>query len=637
MNRTFSLTVVGLLAASVLVPLSAVADDGLTIWVFAGPDTAGLGEDVTVNVEAYYYDQPVDLDTLDVSAGLNSTAVTMTHAATGKYHGTYTIESLDAQYGFFTVQASGDSNSLYASDSQYMFLGSGGGSGGWDMAVRLGDYGQMPLGVGPGTSVLIEARTYYDGTVAEGGAVNLTIVTAAYGGTNQNTEHVTMTKVSDGVYHHTIQVPASITNTQAYSLDFELGPSGDLASDSMSFTAQPFSVLTSVTNKTATSADVQVLAGLETPIAGANVTITGTQIIMAPPYVLTFGPFTGTTGADGSAKIHVNWTGSAPSTLETIVSASGKNVGFPLVLSGSSGTGWQPTAPLPYGCDAQLQTNPQTVEVGTTAHLTYRVTYDGDALASTEVSVFSGDASAYGWATAANKTTDANGDITVDFAVPAMWSFFDDMFDVGVVCPSGEVARDSENLGSPGEMYSTVDVTVTAAGSVAAGGDLAVSVQYTGSMPVAGAYGFALLVPGDDPTAFVGALAAGAVGTNLSSTGGGAFTGTIHVPGGMPVGNYSLFVFVTNMGATAHRADEFQQGGFRSVTMTANTGGNNNGGNNNGGNNQNGTGNNGTGQNNTGDTGSGGGFMPGFEAAVVAAAVTAVAAGLAGSRRRKEA
>ncbi|HEX9710741.1 MAG TPA: hypothetical protein VGB42_12355 [Candidatus Thermoplasmatota archaeon] len=602
--------VLGLLLVVAVLPGPAAADGGLTVWVFVGPEDRGIGQTVDIHVESYLWGDPVDLELVEASLGLTgSIALPLTRTAEGQYDATRTIVAGDVTYGLMVVAVTGEFGTLVADASAYYFSSSAsGGSGGWAVTLRMADFGQMPMGVLPGSTVTIEARSYNNGTLTEGAPMNGTIATYGPGGTT-SPQALDGTKVADGVYRFQVEVPASLTTSTSYTFGVQAGPATDRVGETMSFYAQPFPFVVTVTEEMATSAVLEVVAGYDAPVVGAAVSVSGSTIVTTPPYIQVVGPFNGTTDARGFARIPVTWTGTPPTSLGVNLTSQGKTAATMVFLSGLSGLGpWEPEDNLPFGCSVALQTDPRDVEPGGTAQLKYRVTEDGDPVASAEVTVFVREQSASGMESAGNLTTDASGNLTVAYDVDASWNFYEDALVVDVLCPSGEGAAASDDLGEPGSTFSTDHVTLTATGTAERGGAVQVTATYTGPLPLDGAYGFAMLARGDNPQQAVGSLGGNFGGSVLTAGAGGAFTGTVQVPEHWQEGNYTLIVFITNHGAVSQRSNEFQEGGLQTVHVVAPGAG-------------------------PPTTGGGGGFLPGFEGAVAALALVGAAAGLVGRRR----
>jgi hypothetical protein len=167
---------------------------------------------------------------------------------------------------------------------------------------------------------------------------------------------------------------------------------------------------------------------------------------------------------------------------------------------------------------------------------------------------------------------------------------------------------------SAGIPFASDDVTVSVAGTAERGGDLVVTITYTGDRPTADGYGFVALFPGENPQTALASLGGNFGGAVAEATSATVFTATVHVPEHWKEGNYTIVAFITNHGAADNLADEFQEGGFETVEVVAP-----------------GAGPDGT----DGDGTEGGGLLPGFESVAALVAVAAAAFALAGRRRSR--
>jgi len=579
-----------------------MADEGLTVVVFVTPPGRGVGQSVDVNVEAYMWGTLVDLETLDVSIGFAHT-VTLTNVSTGKWHGSYTINASDALGGTLYVTANGGLDVLSATDNSFYSLPDSAATVGWEVKTRLANQALFGLSPSPGTNVIVEGRTYHDGTLKDGGPLNATAHITE--GLNSSTATPAGTKVADGVYQFTIQVPADLTVGRLYSVEVKLGTGLTAQSDFQTFQVNTVPVAAWVQSKSANSASVKVLVGSTSAIAGANVSVSGTVITFIPFGTSAIAAVYGTTDAKGQATVNVSWSGTGAATLMVNVTSGGKMSTVALyAFEGLGSTTWIPLPNIPYGCSAALQTDPSTFKAGDTANLKIRVTEDGTLMASKSLTRIVFRSTASGSSQAGNVTTDAQGDLTVTYVVPTDWKDSEHL-EVVVVCPMGASTRaQADFTGGAPQGTSNIHVTATTA---AAGGKIHVTATYSGNKSLVGVTGGAFLVPGSAAGGFSGAGGSNAPFTVFAQS-GTTFTGDVNVPAFYPDGDYSLIVGLTNTAAVSSTSDEVSEGNVSTVHISAAGGG---GG------------------------GAGGGLLPGFEGLAAVAAVGAGAAIVAIGRRRK--
>lgn len=601
--KLFSSLVFGALVSSIaLLPFAALADDGLTLLVFVTPPGRDVGQMVDVNVEAYLWGAPVNPGTVAVTIGFG-TDVTLTNVSTGKWHGTYRINASDALFGTILVNADASLDLLSGSDFSTYQLPDGSVSVGWEVKTRIANQALLGLSPAPGSNVVIEGRTYLDGTLKDGGPLNATARVTE--GATSTDSTPTGTKVADGVYQFTIQVPADVATGRLYSVEVKLGTGLSAPSDFQSFQVNPVPVAAWIQTSTPTSAVVKVLAGSTSAIAGANVSVSGEVITFIPFGSSPIAPVTGITDAKGQATINVSWTGTGAATLMVNVTSGGKMSTVSLYAFDNLGsTGWIPMPNIPFGCSAALQSDPSAFEPGDTANLKVRVTEDGTLQASTSLTRILIRSTASGSSQAGNVTTDAQGNFTVTYLVPSDWKESEQL-EIMVVCPSGSSTRTQAEFSS-GAFQGTGNIHVTAT-PTAAGGKLHVTATYSGGKTLVGIIGGAFLIPGSGAGGFSAASASNPPFA-LFTQSGTTFTGDIDVPAFYPEGDYSLIVGLTNTAAVSLLSDEVSEGNVTTVHIGAAGGP---GG------------------------GTGGGLLPGFEGFAAVAAVGAGAAIVAIGRRRR--
>jgi len=606
--KRVSLCVLGLLIGSAAVlPLTASAGTGLQVLVFITPEGRIANQTVDVNLEAYFDGTPVDLDTIDVSAGYSGDPLTFDRTSVGKYHATYTINVSQILFGGISLVGSADKGADSASIiTSYAVSGA---TVGWDITVRVSNFGVVGPTVSPGQTVELEARSYHDGTLAEGGMINFTLEWME--GSTNGTETPTSTKVQDGVYKVSVVVPASLTLTRTYNVEAKLGTSIFSPSSSTGFGAHPFPIYSLVTAGGPTSATLKVFAGGATALAGANVSLEGWSISLSPPFGMArVGPFTATTDANGQATLTASWGLSPVAIWYLNVTSGGKTTSAPVTLMTSASSAWIPTPAIGFGCEVNLQTDPSGLHAGQTANLVFRVTYAASILnpqpvASQGIDRYVWREGEGGTSQAGSVMTDASGNFTLTYAIPANWTG-DDSLKVRVVCPSGSAGSTQVQVGS-GNPFGSGAVVVTASGKL--GEAVTITATYSGTNPLTGAVAYAAIVPGNQTNIGGVGLSGGALNTALTRS-GSTFTGTITVPAWLGEGDYSVLVLITNEGATSSTTDQTTEGNATTMHLSpqGSTGGNNP---------------------------APRGFLPGFEGAAAVAAIGGGAFALLAARRRR--
>ncbi len=607
-----ALCILALLVGSTALAPFAAADGGLALIVFVTPEGRSVGQTVDVNVETYVNGVATDVETLSVQAGIGGTDINFTNVSAGKYHATLTINAGDVLMGSLYISGSADLGALSESIFDTYSVG-GGSASGWEVTLRTVAGGQQFVTVAPGANVLVEARTYLDGNLADGGPVNMTLQTTNgmdFGASPAETP-LTSTKLSDGVFQATIQVPNDITLSKSFQVKAWLGSNITGPSETTLFFAHPFTVMSFAESSTATSAVLKVFAGSASPIAGANISLSGLAITMGlPPSITTVGPFTATTDANGKATLNPTW--SASSTISTWflnVTSGGKTTSTLVLFGPTTGaTSWTPTPAFGFLCEVRLQTDPSSFQPGQTVNMRFRVTNNGTAVASASVFRYAFRDGASATAVAGNGSTDASGDFMMSYAIPANWTG-NDQLTVKAVCPSGYTGSD-EVQGGSANPFGTGKLTVSASGAL--GAAVQVTATYSGTNALTNVVATCAIVPGNQTSLAGLGFAAGSLSAPMTRS-GSTFTGSINVPLWLGDGNYTVIAFISNMGATSTTSDQTMEGNTTTIHMTpqGSTGGN---------------------TNNTGK-----GFLPGFEAPATVGAVGAIAALLVVGRRRREA
>ncbi len=639
--KRFSWLVVALLFGSLLgLPGSVSAETGLQALLFVSPDDQTAGETVDVNLETYLDGVATDVDNISIGADPAFDDLTFTKTATGKYHATYDLTAADDTQGVATIAGQVEIGvvSHFVRDFYEMPTGDG-----WEAKVRVVERGLVPIevSVGPGASVELEARSYFEGALTDAGPITMTadwVSAEGYG----NVGPLTTTKVGPGVYRATLDVEESLSETHWFHITADVL----YTSTAVTVTADPIPVMVSMPEPS-TEPDVldyvySIYVGGDTPIEGAQVEVTGEKMSPTFPFEVTPQPTsTATTDANGKAEVTVENGLDEHSTWVMRVIAGDKKTVVDLGHGPLGGSGWVPAEPAPSGCDITLLTDPTGTPAGETATFTYYTSFaataqdDREPLATTYVDRYVWGSGDSGTSAGGGTTTDADGNFEVSHFVDDDWSA-DDRLNVKVVCPTGDVAHDTISFFNPVSSSESKKVTVEASGTI--GGDVEVSANYAGSLPLEGATAVAYIEPSSTYNGLYRTFPLNLM-TKLTQS-GSDFNGTIKMPNWLEPGDYVVTVTISTEGATLDRIDEMSLAQRIVIAMAAGTGdptGDDPTG-------DDPTGDDPTGDNSTGDDPSGedlsggseeSGQTPGFEGVFAILAVAAVAAGMVVERRRR--
>lgn len=566
---------------------------------------------VDVNLEAYNDGIPVDLDTIAIAPGFLADPLNFSHTSTGKYHVSYMINESDLFFGSLSFYGTADTATDSATVTGTYSLGGGLFGSAWEVTVRATNGGALGLAAGPGTTVDFEARSYLSGVLAEGGPINFTVTWSD--GTTEGNGTLPATQVQAGVYRASVQVPADLMVSRMYDIEAALGSGLFRPSSTTGFAAHPFSIFALVTSSTLTSATLRVFVGSSSPTVGANVSLQGSAMSLSYPFTATVvGPFAGTTDANGQTTLNPTWGLGAPALWYLNVTSAGKKTSTLVTLMTEASGPWMPSPAIGFGCEVNIQTDASGLHAGQTAVLVFRVTFGASLL--NPQPVVSQNIDRYVWRDGEGGTTqggavmtDATGNFTLTYAIPANWTWHEALH-ILVVCPDGTTGTTQVSAG-PSSPIGSGALTVTASGKL--GGAVTITATYAGSNPLTGALAYAAIIPGNQTTAAGVGLAGGGLTATLTRS-GSTFTGSVIVPAWLGEGDYSVLVMVSNLGATSSKSDQTAEvnGTALHLTPQGSTGGN---------------------SNNPAPKG----FLPGFEGAATVAALGALAFVLVAGRRRR--
>jgi hypothetical protein len=151
-----------------------------------------------------------------------------------------------------------------------------------------------------------------------------------------------------------------------------------------------------------------------------------------------------------------------------------------------------------------------------------------------------------------------DGILRLDYAVPSDWDTQADRLNVETACPSGAATSKSVRLGAPAPVKSSPGIVVSKASVV--DGKFSVFARITDpNRSAEECYGYAVLVPSDDPQAAAAVLAGGwAWRVPLERTPDGRFTATVEFPGWANWTKYSLLLYISNKGTASSLSKEFE-------------------------------------------------------------------------------
>jgi hypothetical protein len=552
--------IVGLVAASAVVPFVADADDGLTLILFVTPPDAGLSETISIDIECYWWGQPVDVDEVRLTMSPYGASPTFSNVSAGKYHASYTLLRGDVDGGTITMQASAVYRGTRATDISYYAPRGGHYATGW--RVQLRQVSPQNLAPPPGSHVVLEARSYDGYLLKDGGAVNATLRETGPSGPLPD-EILPPTRVSDGVYRFAFDIPANLSASRAYEVQARLGVANYGANAYVRIWSNPIPVTVYLLRGNGSAATLRVIAGTDAPVAGAQVELReDVSNYDYPPR--SADVFRNSTNASGVAEVVAthNASGDSYASYRLNVTRANRTTSVPVFLSFDTLTAWRPLPPYNYSCELRLQTDTASIRPGDLAQLAFRVTYDGAPEVRRQVPRFAWRAWVAGTIAAGNITTDANGVFSLNYSVPANWSSSDWLF-VQVDCPEGRSARETVYLGF-GSPYAGRNLVLNASGFL--GRNITVNVTYTGPRPLAGASALALLIPGTSVTGLVTSMPPDALYVPLTLH-GSTFSGTAAVPAWLPAGDYIVVVQVSNQAATDDASEQVVSAGFAALSL----------------------------------------------------------------------
>lgn len=571
------LTVFLLVLSTVGVSVSATTEDGLTVLLLVSPDGVADGQVIDVYVEAYLWGEPTDLDSLFVQAGLYPTdPIPMTAASTGKWHGTYTVDQDFALYGALPLSANGALGSAHMNTYNWYPLVLQ--PEGWQLLMRVANPEVVGSYPGPGASVVVEGRSYFDGQLADGGPLNLTYALLASGATAPTMEQSPMDAISEGVYRTTVQFPGDIDITTDASLTVQLGPSGQAASTYKGYTLDPFQVLATAIEPRPGSIVVQIIADDNgEPIDGADIEISGTLSAASDPTQGSVSLVEGATDAEGHATVTLSYNahgGSLPGVggtggwnaidLRVNVSDGNRVVVADMDLEYSGNQAWISTVSSGSTCSLFLETDTGLIEVGSEAELTFLLAEDGELLDSEQVPLFVWMSGEGETAVAEVQTTSPAGEITTTVEIPDDWDGHADTLHAEVVCPGGDGSAGQARVGWVQDILTAPDMEVTITGDRVVGEVVHVRAVYTGDKPFN--EGWATVLISDS---LFGPPAGGppprqieSVSIELGQVGDGVFEGEFTVTAWMAKGGRNFEVFMDNEGTTEDIDDWVEPWGY---------------------------------------------------------------------------
>ncbi len=565
MRATLSAAVILFVVSTALVPAllpaAAAASEPVDLFLFAGPEGRGVGEDVDVAVQLFVGGVAADADSMLVRlSGSTLTYVDLANGSAGRWNGSFTVDPAFVVQGAVTLTAYATvSGGLYNAYATYK-LPSTGQLTGPAVTTRVVSNGGASTGLVPGEEITLESRTYDNGSLADIGTFEFSIATQPAEGELPLAVTATTTKNGTGVYSHTFVVP-HIVETTGYLAAAKLTYDTHLYQAYGRMEASPMPVFSYLKDVSWGSADVAVVAGDSSALEGVEVTVDGTYTTFSPAGATPIGPFTGTTNASGQVVVRSTW--DATSTGFPTLNISATKDGLTerktvIALPNPGDAPWQPTPNSPFGCSLRLQVDPASIAPGTDAHLPFQVTDGGSPVAGGELSVFAFSPQALEAAPPVLLPTDADGKMVVAYQVDNAWDNGSDRLAVKVRCPSGEsdeqviafgkVAPYPADAGLEVKTHDHTDGTAT------------VVARFTDARLQELSHGFAVLVQADDPGAIESVLSGGwAPRVPLRLVNGShEYQAEMTFPAWANRSQFKLVVFLSNKGQATTLSKEFE-------------------------------------------------------------------------------
>lgn len=564
-----------LVLSIVSAPVEADTQDGITLLLFVPTEGAGEGDIIEINAEAYKDGALVDLDALNVQVGLYPTApVAMTNGSTGKWSGSVAV---DRDYTFaerLPVSAHGNIGSTFLTVNQWVDLDLA--PKGWELSMHIVNIDEVGTRPSLGSHVVVEARSYLDGVLTEGGPINASLSKLEAGSTTPTEEDIAMEQQAPGVYQVAVDVPASITRTTSLSLNVELGPGGSLASEYTGYVLHPFPADAYLTDEEDGSAVVHVLARPPDNPPLCNTIATVLDVTDFDPHSKSTeeGP-NGTLDADGRAAIPVTWQPLGPGggyvEIDVNLTTSAGTAVFTLTPSLSSPFDpWLETDGGP-DCSLTLVTEADQVELDREASLTFLFEQDEAPVNNQFISLYLWNQGETSAAFADQVKTNAAGEVTVQYHVSPSDFFVAEGKAINAegACPSGAGAAGQARFGLDFTSFSSPNLEVTITGQKVVGGKLHVKAKYTGDLPDDNARAHVTVVPETIPGAIVGTGGTVYETATLYQQADGSFEGDITVPEWWGEGDYTISALVTNHVAVTDPNQQFEEGAFSSYHFAA--------------------------------------------------------------------
>lgn len=398
---------------------------GLNMLVFPeGPDPLPVGANYTLWVEAYYFSQLTDLQNISAyisDSGVGFRALNVTHVGAGRYRVDATVLPEDLRNGLLcfdlwgAVHGAGDRVGMCT-----LVAGQVVGSG-IETMIRMVTPHCPACTVSPDDELTFEVLGFVNGSLHDVDGVGA-YANRFVNGTSKG-EELPVERIRDGVYQaHTIAAPgmnrsarlwvsASRVHDGMYSLD----------PNHVSVDVEPVPAAVVVTDVGPRRALVEVRAGSDLPIAGADAEVRWHGSSPGPggnpdPE----GVATGKTDASGYAAIPIVYSVASLGTVQVNVSVGESVSTYSVGVSLGSPSGWLPAYRWAYENQfvASLQTDPTTLAPGDHAQLQVKTSVGDVPYAGHNVSAVVWQKDHYGTSWGRNYTTGADGTFVLELDVP---------------------------------------------------------------------------------------------------------------------------------------------------------------------------------------------------------------------------
>ncbi len=386
--------IVAVLILTAIAPLASAGmgyDSGLAVFITYPDGEYDIGDDLIVTVHVFYAGEYHTPNKVSIDVGETSRDVGLTEESTGRYKGVVTIADDDLdEDGDLSIDATArDTGILWdnlAYDWAYITTMAGTGL---DVEVRILD--PMDMYPGPGDDVEFQVLITYRDSPTDPDSDSLEVV---YTDPAENEHDLDVTRVGTGIFEGTFAVPSGLRESSVYTIwaEAEYTPGTRTLSEDMGMDVdvQFFDIWAHIVSVTPSTTEMEIyVLGLDgTAVEGAQVDLD--WIYEDDAEDERTGSSSGTTDADGNASFSVTYTDLGKDAHSVGMSGSAVSGGYTQLFEGEiyvrEFPGWS-NGGSDNGFSVEI-VNPGPYEGGESITLEHVATWDGEPLASTEVSFY---------------------------------------------------------------------------------------------------------------------------------------------------------------------------------------------------------------------------------------------------------